>query len=302
MANASRRTTLERLESRIDQLPLLPDVVVGLLRLDPSADDYFERVAALIRSDPAFAMRLLRYANSASMAPAQPISTIDQSLMLVGCKGAVELVTGHSAMRVFVPRHDWERDLWRHAFDVACLMHAFASIGTTLPMDAHKAYLFGLLHDIGRFILYLEAPDELRRVDETAWSTPQELVDAESAICGFTHAELGYLAIRKWRLPDELAQVVRYHHLLPGDPQLATLVPLIQLIQDADWLSVTLAVHQDLWRSLPAAELHARLAPLELHAKYALADDSAATLVRDALQKSAHMQAALGIAAHPART
>jgi len=297
MSNASRRATLERLESRIDQLPLLPDVVVGLLRLDPLADDYFDRVAALIRSDPAFATRLLRYANSASLAATRPVSTIDQSLMLVGCKGAVELGLGHSAMRVFVPSHDWERDLWRHAFDVACLMQAFSSSVATRPMDAHKAYLFGLLHDIGRFILYLEAPEALRRVDEMAWSTPQELINAETAICGFTHAELGYLAIRKWRLPDELAEVVRYHHLLPDDPRLATLRPVIHLTQDADWLSVTLAVQLDLWRSLSAAELHARLAPRQLLSRYGLADDDAVALVRDALQRSTHMQRALGIVA-----
>lgn len=297
MANARGRSTLERLESRVNQLPLLPDVVVALLRLDPLADDYFDRVAALVRADPAFAMRLLRFANSASLAAARPVGTIDQALMLVGCRGAVELVLGHSAMRVFVPQHDWERDLWRHAFDVACLMQAFAAMVASRPMDAHKAYLFGLLHDIGRFILYLEAPDELRRVDETSWSTPQELIDAETAICGFTHAELGYLAVRKWRLPEELAEVVRDHHLSPGDPRLAPLRPVIQLIQDADWLSMTLAVHQDLWRSLATAELLARMAPRDLRARYGLADESLLDLVRRALQHSVHMQQSLGIAA-----
>lgn len=296
MAGADKRTTLERLESRIDQLPLLPDVVVRVLHLDPLADDYFEQVVSLILSDPAFAMRLLRYANSASLAAAQPVTTIEHALMLVGCKGAVGLVVGQSAMRVFVPSHDWERDLWRHAFDVACLMQAFASIGSAPQLDPHQAYLFGLLHDIGRFILYLEAPDDLRTVDETAWTSPQALIEAETAICGFTHAELGYLAVRKWHLPDELAHFVRYHHIPPGDPRVEPQLPMIQLVQDADWISVKLAVHQDLWRTLPDAELLSWLAPLQLQRHYGLGDQGATALVRAALQRSAQIQLDLGIA------
>lgn len=294
MTDAKKRAALERLESRIDQLPLLPDVVVSLLRLDPNAEDYFDRVAGLIRSDPTYAMRLLRYANSASVATRQPVTTIEHALMLVGCKGAVGLVVGQSAMRVFIPSHDWERDLWRHAFDVACLTQALAARWPEGGLDLREVYLYGLLHDIGRFILYLESPDELRAVDETAWTTPQELIDAETAICGFTHAELGYLAIRKWRLPDTLAQIVRHHHDPPD--QTGDLRHVVQLIQDADWISVTLAVHQDLWRTLPTDELCQRLSKTDLKAHYGIDEEGAMATVCAALRQSTEMQAALGIA------
>jgi len=289
--------TLSRLQERIDHLPLLPDVVIALLRLDARKDDYFDKVVALVHADPAFATRLLRYANSAAIAPTRPVTTLERALLMVGCEGAVGLVVAHSAARVFVPRHEWERALWRHAFDVACLTQTLAPHVTGAAIDSEQAYLFGLLHDIGRFILYLEAPEDLRAIDETGWETPKALIDAERAVCGFTHAELGYLAMRKWRLPHDLALAVRYHH----SPQAAAAevdaagLPLVALLQDTDWISVELALRADLWRTLSPAELGDLLKPPKLRTRFSIAQAELTALVRQALDRSAEMQNALGL-------
>jgi len=300
--DATRRHKLARLASRIDQLPLLPEAVVNLLRLDSRADDYFDRVAQLIRSDPAFAMRLLRHANSALFCPARPVATIEKALMIVGCTGAVGLVVGHSTLRIFVPSHDWERDLWRHAFDVACLMQAFAERRADTWLQPQQAYLYGLLHDIGRFILYLEAPEDLRAVDETRWATPEALVEAESAICGFTHTELGYLAIRKWRMSDELADVVRHHHLLAGNAAAGTLEPVVRLLGFTDRLSMAFAVNKGWWHSLPDDALCRWLDDHGYPGRCAFNRGEDLALARQALTRSAQMQRQLGIGAttgHP---
>jgi len=53
------------------------------------------------------------------------------------------------------------------------------------------AYLAGLLHDIGRFVLFDQSPEFIRAVDDLAWTTPTELIEAERQICGIDHAELG---------------------------------------------------------------------------------------------------------------
>lgn len=295
MASARQLETLARLEQRIDQLPLLPEAVVGLLRLDPGAEQYFDEVHRLIRSDPALAVRVLRFANSASAAPQRQITSIEQALLFVGCKPAVALISGHSAMRVFVPSHEWQLDLWRHAFDVACLMQALAAGETLGSLDAGRAYLFGLLHDIGRFVMYLEAPDDLRAVNETDWGTPQQLIDAEIAVCGFTHAELGCLAVRKWRLPEELALIVRKHHDPPAE-QAGDYRLVIERLQQADRISVAFGVHRDLWRSLPDDQLSPLLqAPRHAQAPV-MGATHAAALVRAALGESVRIQQSLGIA------
>jgi putative nucleotidyltransferase with HDIG domain len=299
-----QKPTLDRLRERLDQLPVLPTVVVDLLRLDPNAEDYFERVAALIRADPAFAAKLLRYANSAAVSRTHAVNSVETALMLTGARGAVNLIVGQSAAQVFLPHHEWERSLWRHATDVASLMQALAPRVAGVRIDPDKAYLFGLLHDIGRFVLYLEAPEELRIVDETEWETPEALIKAEQSICGFTHAELGFLALRKWALPEAFALAVRHHHsanivptdVAPGD------LPLVRLLQDADWIAVKLALRADLWRTMPAADLRAMLVPARLHVQFNLTPDDLAALVRQALASSERIQQSLALALPPAET
>jgi len=296
------RAALARIESRIDRLPLLPEVLLAVMRLDSAGDDYFDRVQDLVRSDPAFAIRLLRYANSAAVASRTRVDSLERALSVVGCEAAVGLVLAQSAVKVFVPRSDWERDLWRHAFDVACLMQSLAALVSPKALDPRKAYLFGLLHDVGRFLLYLEASDELRRVDETRWASLEEMVLAETAICGFTHAELGARAILKWHLPEELASAIRRHHAPPEAPGRALVddESMLRLLRDADGLSVQLALRDERWRTQEPEQIAERLGPNWLGSTFALAPAALISPVCLALEHSAAMQAAFGIAP-PAR-
>lgn len=231
---------LDRLEKRLEELPLLPDVVHRLMSLRQDSYDYFDQVAQALHADPAFATRLLQYANSAALGAGRPITSIQEAMLRVGARGAVDLVLAHSAARIFVPSNEWEKMLWKHSIDVAWLMRKLSVLAVDHRGEPDEAYVFGLLHDIGRFVLYLEAPEELRRVEETDWATPEELIEAETRICGFTHSELGYLALRKWRLPDALAEAVRWHHTqpLPVDKIDGRYRALNELLQEADWIAV----------------------------------------------------------------
>ncbi len=233
-------SALERLEKRLEQLPMLPEIVRELMALRQDSPDYFDQVARALHADPAFATRVLQYANSAALGAARPITTLHEAMLRVGARGAVDLILAHSAAQLLAPRSDWESSLWKHSVDVAWLMRKLSVLAVEYRGEPDEAYVFGLLHDIGRFVLYLEAPEELRSVEETDWATPDELIEAETRICGFTHSELGYLALRKWRLPDALADAVRWHHTrpLPMDRIDGRYQALNALLQEVDWIAV----------------------------------------------------------------
>ncbi len=258
-SESHRGQIVQRLQQRLDALPLLPVVVLKLLQLDPADGTHFEQVSELIAQDPPFAVRVLTIANSAAMAcghgSKKGITTLRDALMRVGAQGAVDIVVCHSATRVFLPRTDWERSLWSHALSVGLLAQRLSRYMGPPRVDPAFAYLAGLLHDLGRFILYLEAPADLRAVDETEWDTPTALIDAEKAICGLTHTELGFLAAQKWRLPEDLSLVIRSHHAChPGPPEVpAHLVPLVSLVRAADWLSTILCKRD--WEHLDDRDL-----------------------------------------------
>lgn len=217
--DAPRHQLRKKLEHHLDELPALPSVVVKLMGLDPARDTYFDDVRALIESAPNFSARLLATANSAAHAGVQPITTVGAAIARLGSRAAANLLLASSVTRVFVPRDDWEKSLWRHALQVAIAARALAQHAGDKELAPDELYAAGLLHDIGRFVMFQEAPEALRAVDEGQWHSPAELVAQERAICGLTHSELGARACEKWRLPSELAHVVReHHHPVPPRP------------------------------------------------------------------------------------
>src|SRR4051812_27525830 len=96
--------TMQRLQRYVDALPLLPATVVALMELNPDDDDYFERVYEKASGEQTFAARLLGYANSAAIAPRQPITTLSEAFRRVGAKKAVNLVVAHAAAQAIPAR------------------------------------------------------------------------------------------------------------------------------------------------------------------------------------------------------
>ncbi len=221
------------LNQRVQDLPVLPGVLVRLLALDPGAETYFDDVRDLVETDPAFAARVLVAANAASSAPRDPITSVGAAVTRLGSSGTADIVMALSFATVFVPRDAWEKSLWRHSIQVAVATRAVVAADREQRVDKATAYTAGLLHDIGRFVMFHVADDQLRMVDEGDWDSPAALVDAERTICGVPHTELGALACRGWGLPDAVADVVEHHHdhLIPAA---GTVDPLLEAIQFAD--------------------------------------------------------------------
>ena len=230
-----------RLTARLDELPSLPTVVARLMTLDPEAEGAFEELLSAIESDPGLSARLLARANSVHGGSMLPVTTLRHALTRIGSHEAADLVLALAVTSVFVPRDDWEKSLWRHAIQVATAARELARRCADDDVDPDEAYAAGLLHDIGRFVLFQEAPDRLRRIDEGGWDNPRDLLEEERRICGLTHAELGARACRHWGLPDSIAEIVLHHHERPRGPlegQVAKLTALIRLADLAMFPSV----------------------------------------------------------------
>jgi len=219
---------------------MLPSVVARLLALDRSSSELFDEVLGLTAEDPTFALQILKLANAASMSPAEQVRSMPHAIALLGAEQVVSLSVSMSVTRVFVPRTQGDRFLWIHSIEVACAAREIARLIGSKQIDPELAYVCGLLHDIGRFILLQELPENLKAVDDSEWGSPEELVAAEQAICGFDHAQLGWRACRTWRIPDVIADVVRLHHRCTGlqSDDASPVARLVRIVQLADRVSM----------------------------------------------------------------
>lgn len=240
------RSALRDLENKISELPLLPHVLVKILQLDRSSIDYFERFEALVMEDPPLAVRVIALANSSSSAPIEPVTTIAGAMTRVGAETIANLVASLSVQKVFVPKDPNQIALWEHSVKTAVISRFLAQQLPALGVGVGQAYLAGLLHDIGRFVMLEHAAPQFQAVDESNWSTPAELIQADVAIYKFTHSELGYLACRHWGLPETLASVIRQHHDDVGPPAGRDVAGAsICLLQAADNLAMYSATIDD---------------------------------------------------------
>jgi putative nucleotidyltransferase with HDIG domain len=108
-----------------------------------------------------------------------------------------------------------------------------------LDLEMEQCFLAGLLHDIGRFVIFEHRLEEMGLLDEADVDDPRELVAAERRVCGFDHAALGYEVCRRWHLPEPVCEMVRVHHMYGENrssvpPEVAALV---RLVQQADCFS-----------------------------------------------------------------
>lgn len=220
-------------------LPVLPSVLSRVLELDQKGGDTFDGLLELAEADPCFAVRVLQLANTAWYARRGAPRTMRQAITNLGSKATTELLLALSVQEVFVPTRASEKALWLHAIQTALASRAMARIWPE-KVDPEEAYLAGLLHDVGRFLLFQTRREDLARVDESGWASPRELVELEQRKLGTTHAELGEQAMIAWALPERLIRFVGVHH----EPHLhkvdADIRELTALVQQADRLSVAM--------------------------------------------------------------
>lgn len=241
MTEHKRKLTLALIEEKIRHLPLLPSVVCDMMHLDQESPHFFEKAAQLSEIDPPLATRVLAIANSASAAPTNPIIKMHDALIRVGANKIQSLILALSVTKIFVPSKPEHKAIWQHSIETAVFSRFLASQLNQFTVDSEQAYTAGLLHDIGRFVLFEISARAIEVIDTRGWDSPIELPLVEERILGFTHANVGFIAAKKWQLPKELQNVIRDHHhynIWQEKKSSEEFNQLLTVVQFADLLSV----------------------------------------------------------------
>ena len=95
--------------------------------------------------------------------------------------------------------------------------------------DGEKAYMAGLLHDIGFMVNCLVFSQQFAGAMKRACDQEVPLDEAERATMGFTHCETGKALAEKWKLADEVIEVIAHHHAVEESQMAQPLVALVHL-------------------------------------------------------------------------
>jgi HD-like signal output (HDOD) protein len=170
-------------------------------------------IAEIIEKDIDLTARLLRFSNSAYCGFSTRLSTVSEAIGLIGIQQVQDLLTASSVIErfsgvssEFVSLHSF----WQHSLATG-IGARFIGMERRLPKP-DRLFVAGLLHDIGRLVLFLQASKQAQKIFETYTKERMLLREAEVRVLGFDHQNLAEALLKSWRYPQQLTLAVGNHH------------------------------------------------------------------------------------------
>ena len=219
------------LRNRIEQLgdlPTLPHVVQRLATMISRPTVSAEEIGTIIEKDQVLAAKVLRLANSPFYGFPSRIGSVSHAVIVLGFNVVKGLTLCASALTIM--KDAGMDQLWRHSLGVAITANLLA---TKLEIkNPEELFVSGLLHDIGKVVLYVKWPDVGNSIkDALKTCTDRSLFDVEQELTGLSHAEIGGYLAGAWHLPVTLREPILYHHN-PTQAKDATLQTAIVHVAD----------------------------------------------------------------------
>ena len=204
---------LKKLKHKNIILPEIPSVAFELQEVIGNPMSSAERIARVVSRSPSLTAVLLRIVNSSFYGLPAKISTVSHAVSLIGTQEISVLALGICVLSIF--RNIPEKTINTHSF----LRHSLLCGLLSRVFAAHKnvsqteqLFVAGLLHDLGRLILYTYFPDDSLNVLARSRNRNKLLYEAEKDYLGCDHALLGMKLMQQWKLPLILENCVLYHH------------------------------------------------------------------------------------------
>lgn len=194
-------------------LTSFPDVYFRVSEALQSPKSSVSHIADLISRDTALSATLLKLANSAIYGVPAKVDSISRATALIGGRALSVLALGVSAVQNFrdIPV-EWVNmeSFWKHSVSVAVIAQILASKKN--PRVIEQAFVAGMLHDIGRLVLYRHAPFTMARLISASAERKIPLAAMEKEVLGFDHGELGGKLLERWNFPLSLSDMVLQYH------------------------------------------------------------------------------------------
>jgi putative nucleotidyltransferase with HDIG domain len=222
---------LQKRVRSIQSLPTPPVIFRPLMDLfrQPIENVEIKEVTKLVSYDKSLAALCLRVANSPLFGRAKSTESVQAAVLSLGVRRVEEILLT-CCLQQMMPKGKWGPDpvaFWKHSLGCAFVSRKFAEmIGYA---DGEKAYVAGLLHDLGIVVNAVAYRSEFSAVMAEASKKQLKLEELEEKRLGFTHCDSGFTLAQVWQLPEEVCEVIRFHHHPQAAPQWSPLVAVVHL-------------------------------------------------------------------------
>lgn len=206
---------LEEFFSGNRQLPTAPVLYSKFNEMVENSTASNKAIADLVMKDQSMVVKILRLSNSAMYARRQEITNLANAITFLGLETLKNLILQISLVRAFRFR---DKDLpefsintfWEHSLGAAY----FAQVITKklgIPYN-EDYYLGGLLHDIGKLVIYQSHPQRFKEIILKEINDHVNDIEAEEAVLGVNHCDIGVFFGEKWAFKENIIRAIRDHH------------------------------------------------------------------------------------------
>lgn len=215
-------------------LPSPPVLIMRMVRLMADTATHVHDVLDLLKTDAALSAQTLAACNSVVNHRGQTVNSLEAAVVRLGYAELNRIVCATAFRYVFnakTPLYTESADiLWHRSVYAAVAMEEL----TDNPVEKDEAYLAGLLHLTGVFLVSKLYPHEGGPLIEA--NTLARGGEDELAVLGMRSSELGAQALATWGLSEAVCDAVRHHH----DPSAAGVgAVMAQRLHTAALLAVT---------------------------------------------------------------
>ncbi len=199
--------------SKIENLPVLPPVAIKILDKTKDPEVSIDELIDLIMMDQVLTAKMVRVVNSVYFGLGRRVDSLREALVFLGLKEIKNVVLTTTLVNNFSNSQNSKlfKSFWEYSFATAVVSKILAK--SLKYKDHERAYLAGLLHDIGEVILIHNFSNEFLRVVKMVQSTDNmNFEQAENEILGISHTDFGPWLLEQWNYFGEIAHVVSRHH------------------------------------------------------------------------------------------
>ena len=205
---------IDKILKSLEHIPAFPITILKVSEMLRDDDYSVVNMVDLIKYDQAMAANIMKMSNSTYFGSRQKIGTLRDAVVYLGKNNLIRIVQTAGVSRYFTQKGrgyvEKANELWEHSVAVAIMSQILSR--KVLKCEDEKLYLAALLHDVGKMVMGEFVNESFETIARLVAEGGYSFLEAEEAVIGINHAELGGKITERWNFPKEIVVALTYHH------------------------------------------------------------------------------------------